>query len=109
MTTPETIAAITTILPFLHQALAALLPLTRLALMTAWKSIPFLLHHLPLMLHLAQSCVYGFAFWVIHCGGHAPEQVYFASSVLHGSLGLLLHRRMIGEKDHPVAPMLPPR
>ena len=94
MTIPQLIAVITILLPFPTHALTVLLPLTRLALTAAWKTVPFVLHHLPMMIDLAQSCVYGIAFWAIHCGGHAPEQVYFASCVFHGILALL-HRRPI--------------
>ena len=95
MTIPELIAILTTILPFPPHALAPLLPLTRLALMAARLMVPFLFHYLPVMLHLTQSMVYGVAFWAIHCGGHAPEQVYFASCLFHGILALL-HRRPTG-------------
>ena len=99
----ELTAATMMILPFLTPALAALLRLTRLilpppmrlALLAAWKIVPFLFYHLPLILDLAQSVVYGVAFWAIHCGGHVPKETYFASCVFHGILALL-HRRPPG-------------
>ena len=105
MKTPELIAILTIILPFLPCVLAPLPPPARLALMAAWKIVPFLFHHLPLMLHVAQSVVHGFAFWTLHCGGHVPEEVYLASCVLYGILALL-HRRPPGaDRQNQPAPL----
>ena len=95
MSFPEMIALCATILSLSPLSLMPLFPLASVVLSAAWKVLAVVIQYLTPLFYIMQACAYATAFWAMHCGGHAPEEVYFVSCVLHGLLALL-HRHPHG-------------